>query len=167
MAAVTVRVVHVNRREHGGCANNVVDGPLPVRELPPPRGDEQVQHRSPRRRGTPRSPVPARGWWLWGASRCKQHGGEQGTPPPGLRRRCSAKYLLPNCGQHVRTAYIAGCAGCAGACVQRRCASPRDAADCMSVSPAASHTCPSCGNCINRGQVRRQRLGALARYVTP
>jgi len=44
VGAVTVRVVHVNHREHGGCVNDVVDWSLPVRELPPPRGDEQVQH---------------------------------------------------------------------------------------------------------------------------
>ena len=66
MGAVTVRVVHVNHREHGGCVNDVVDWSLPVRELPPPRGDEQVQYlhnekpapQGPCGRGTPRSPVP-------------------------------------------------------------------------------------------------------------
>ena len=42
--AVSLRVVHVNHREHGGWANDTGDGPLPVWELPPPRGDEQVQH---------------------------------------------------------------------------------------------------------------------------
>ena len=59
--AVSLRVVHVNHREHGGCANDVVDGPLPVRELPPPRGDEQVQHLHNEKlapQGHPASPVP-------------------------------------------------------------------------------------------------------------
>ena len=44
MGAVAVGMVHVSHREHGYCANDVVAGPLPVRELPLPRGDEQVQH---------------------------------------------------------------------------------------------------------------------------
>ena len=101
MGAVTVRVVHVNHREHGGCVNDVVDWSLPVRELPPPRGDEQVQHLHNEKlapQGHPASPVPP-----WPRTRLQVTCGGRAphaanstvVSTPVANRRGPATYLLP------------------------------------------------------------------------
>ena len=97
MGAVAVRVVHVNRREHGGCANDVVDGPLPVRELPPPRGDEQVQHlhnQKPAPQGHPVQPGAAVAPHAAGASGAPHAANSTVVSAPVANQRGPATYLL-------------------------------------------------------------------------
>ena len=94
--------------------------------------------RSPRRRGTPRSPVPARGWWRRGASRCQQQGGEH--PSDGYLTSPAAR---PCHVPHATTLDIRHCrlwrSMCAAALHPVLITAWRRKA-CTSVSPCTSHT---------------------------
>jgi len=97
VGAVAVGMVHVSHREHGYCANDVVAGPLPVRELPLPRGDEQVQHlhnQKPAPQGHPVQPGAAVAPHAAG-------GGEAPHAPATTLARARRHQALPAMQAHV------------------------------------------------------------------